>query len=59
MFGSEFGFHLNPAIIIQLNFTHSKGHAEIVKILINSGADPMYEAPNGTLPLFIAVKNGN
>ena len=42
-----------------MNFLRSKGHAEIVKILITNNVDPSIAGPNGTLPLFVAVENGN
>lgn len=42
-----------------MNFLHFKGHAEIVKSLIKSGANPDAMDSSGNLPLFIAVENGN
>ena len=40
------------------NFYRLKGHAEVVKTLIAYGANPNALEMNGTLPLFVAVKNG-
>lgn len=41
-----------------MNFYRLKGHAEVVKTLIANGANPNALETNGTLPSFVAVKNG-
>lgn len=54
----KFDFISNTLFNDLLNFL-SIGHANIVKILIENGANASIAHTNGTLPLFVAVENGN
>ncbi|XP_055301555.1 putative ankyrin repeat protein RF_0381 isoform X2 [Sitodiplosis mosellana] len=50
---------LRATLGLSLFLAASRGHAEIVKILIRNRVNPTVSGPNGTLPLIVAVKNGH